>query len=170
MVNQIWMAENLKTTKLNDGTNIPLIADNTEWTNLSTPGYCWYNNDISNKEIYGALYNDYAVYTGKLCPVGWHVSFYGGGCEMKETGTTHWIDPNYCATNESGFTALPGGRRESGSFENIGEYGFWWINLFWWTINPPAGYAVFLLNNRPNSDTYPYPMTSGFSVRCVKDN
>jgi uncharacterized protein (TIGR02145 family) len=71
---QIWMAENLKTTKYNDETSIPNVTDATEWLNLTTPGYCWYNNDAATyKTPYGAMYNWYAVNTGKLCPAGWHV-------------------------------------------------------------------------------------------------
>jgi len=71
---QVWMVENLKTTKYNDGTGIPLVTDNTVWCNLSTPGYCWYNNDETTyKNPYGALYNWHTVHTGKLCPSGWHV-------------------------------------------------------------------------------------------------
>jgi uncharacterized protein (TIGR02145 family) len=69
---QVWMAENLKTTRFNDGTVIPLATDNTEWYSIN-PRYCWYNNDESNKNTYGALYNFFAVNTGKLCPKGWHV-------------------------------------------------------------------------------------------------
>jgi uncharacterized protein (TIGR02145 family) len=76
---QVWMKENLKTTKYNDGTAIPKITDNTAWTALSTPAYCWYNNDETTYKVtYGALYNWYTVNTtgngGKnLCPTGWHV-------------------------------------------------------------------------------------------------
>lgn len=70
--NQIWMAENLKTTKYIDGTDIPQVTDNTAWSNLLTSGYCWYNNNIANKDIYGGLYNWYTVKTGNLCPSGWH--------------------------------------------------------------------------------------------------
>jgi uncharacterized protein (TIGR02145 family) len=70
---QVWMAENLKTAKYNDGKTIPLVTDNTEWSNLSAPAYCWYNNDIANKEVYGALYNWYTVNTNKVCPKGWHI-------------------------------------------------------------------------------------------------
>jgi len=106
---QIWMAENLKTTRYNDGSNIPLVTDNTAWSNLTTPGYCWYNNDAATyKNVYGALYNWYAVNTGKLCPSGWHVpseyewtllvnylgGVYAAGGKLKETGTTHWYSPN----------------------------------------------------------------------------
>jgi uncharacterized protein (TIGR02145 family) len=70
---QVWMAENLRTTKYNDNANIPLVTDNDAWYYLKTPGYCWYDNETSNKFIYGALYNWYTVNTGKLCPTGWHV-------------------------------------------------------------------------------------------------
>jgi uncharacterized protein (TIGR02145 family) len=66
--------ENLKTTKFNDGVGIPLVTDNTAWGGLSTPGYCWYNNDaVTNGSTYGAIYNWYTVNTGKLCPIGWHI-------------------------------------------------------------------------------------------------
>ena len=71
---QTWMAENLKTTKYNDGTAIPLVEDKAAWSALRTPGYCWYNNDAAaNKSTHGALYNWYAVGTGNLAPTGWHV-------------------------------------------------------------------------------------------------
>ena len=99
---QVWMVENLKTTKYNDGTAIPLVTDSTAWAILTIPGYCWYNNDaVTYKATYGALYNWYAVNTGKLAPKGWHVpadaewtkliTFLGGedvaGGKMKSTGT-----------------------------------------------------------------------------------
>lgn len=120
---QIWTRENLKTTKYKDGTAIPLATDNTAWSNLTTPGYCWYNNDASaNKNVYGGLYNWYTVSTNNLCPSGWHVStdldwttisnYLGGGFDaavkLKETGTDHWSAPNAGVTNETGFTARPG--------------------------------------------------------------
>ena len=70
---QVWMAANLKTTKFNDGKAIPLVTDEMKWKSLQTPGYCFYNNDPANKEIYGALYNYYTVNTKKICPKGWHV-------------------------------------------------------------------------------------------------
>jgi hypothetical protein len=72
--NQVWMAENLKTTKYNDGSAIPLVTDNTGWVNLTTDAYCWYSNDPGTYgNTYGALYNWYAINTGKLCPEGWHL-------------------------------------------------------------------------------------------------
>ena len=83
------MAENLKTTQYNDGTDIPLVTEVTEWINLNTPGYCWYDNDEATyKEIYGALYNWFAVNSGKLCPAGWHIPTDDEGKIL--TGNTGW--------------------------------------------------------------------------------
>ena len=130
---QTWMKENLKTTTFNDGTSIPLETDATKWAALTSSGYCYYNNDEATyKDTYGVLYNWYTVNTGKLCPSGWHIpieadwtnltTFLGGengaGGKLKESGTSHWINPNSGATNETKFTALPGGERVSvnGSF------------------------------------------------------
>jgi len=71
---QTWMAENLKTTKYLDGTEIPNVTDNTQWCEIRTPAYCWYENEPAYKDPYGAIYNWYTVQTDKLCPSGWHVS------------------------------------------------------------------------------------------------
>ncbi|HAX92440.1 MAG TPA: hypothetical protein DCY25_00590 [Bacteroidales bacterium] len=125
---QVWMAGNLKTTRYNDEETIPLVTGGTDWSNLTTHGFSWYDNSSEiYKNIYGALYNYnwYAVTSGKLCPEGWHIFtetgmntlivFLGGGADvgslMKETGTSHWELPNPYASNESGWTGLPGGRR-----------------------------------------------------------
>jgi uncharacterized protein (TIGR02145 family) len=138
---QIWLAEDLKTTRYNDSTPIPLVTDTVEWGSLHSGAYCWANNDESYKTIYGALYNWYTTNTGKLCPLGWHVSSdsdwetlidYCGGWEvaggkLKEAGTAHWEATNLGATNEFGFTALPaGGRGCNGKFSVIGrDLGYW---------------------------------------------
>jgi uncharacterized protein (TIGR02145 family) len=179
---QVWLVENLKTTRYNDGTPIPLVTDSTAWSNLTTPGYCWYNNDAANKNTYGALYNWFTVNTGILAPTGWHVptdtewttltTYLGGesiaGGKLKETGSTHWRSPNAGATNESGFTALPGGHRDiNGAFSAIGDDGYWWSVTEYgstgkvWYRNMNYNYAgvVRVSNNKIN----------GHSVRCVKD-
>ncbi len=70
---QIWMGENLKTTRLNDGMEVPNVTDTLAWSEMKGMGYCWYNNDVANKNIYGALYNWFTVNTSQLCPAGWHV-------------------------------------------------------------------------------------------------
>jgi uncharacterized protein (TIGR02145 family) len=179
---QTWMAENLKTTQYNDGTPIPLVTDANAWYNLSTPGYCWYNNEEATyKATYGALYNWYTVNTGKLCPTGWHVptdaewtvltDFLGGeavaGGKLKEAGFTHWYDPNTSATNETGFTALPGGYRGGGGyFYGIGYYGGWWSSTEGDADGAWGRYVYY-----SNSDVYRNynDKLVGFSVRCVRD-
>jgi len=172
------MVENLKTTSYNDGTAIPLVTDNTAWSNLSTPGYCWYNNDAATYKVtYGALYNWYTVNTGKLCPTGWHVptdaewttltTYLGGesiaGGKLKETGTSHWDSPNTGATSETGFTALPGGLRYyDGTFDGLGYYGLWWgaTEDAW---GQGVGYDYIDVTRGSSDKSY------GFSVRCVRD-
>ncbi|MGA1978434.1 MAG: fibrobacter succinogenes major paralogous domain-containing protein [Bacteroidales bacterium] len=190
---QIWLAEDLRTTSFNNGIVIPLVTDKTIWAVLTTPAYCWYNNDeASYKSTYGALYNWYAVSTGKICPIGWHIptdnewktlEMYLGmsqneadksgmrisneGGKLKETGTTHWTNPNVGATNESGFTALPGGyRSDHGSFHDVGGYGHWWSVTVYdamsaWDRCIDYDYAGF--------SRYNDGKRCGFSVRCVRD-
>ncbi|MBN2665560.1 MAG: fibrobacter succinogenes major paralogous domain-containing protein [Bacteroidales bacterium] len=181
---QTWMAENLKTTKYKDGIQIPTETDNTAWINLASPAYCWYNNDATTfKNVYGALYNWFAVQTGKLCPAGWHVpdndefiefvTFLGGlsvaGGKLKETGTSHWLSPNTGATNESGFTALPGGRRSiitNGTFVTMGEIGFYWSADEDEIVY--GGIGILHYNSAEiEGDAYSKP--NGMSVRCIKD-
>ena len=180
---QWWMAENLKTTKYNDGNDIPLVSEISIWPTLSTPAYCWYNNDENNKNPYGALYNGYAVNTTKLCPSDWHVSsddewktftdYLGGtsvaGGKLKKAGTSHWNSPNTGATNEIGFTALPGGSRHNadGNFHtDFGKNGYWWSStkysstMIWYR----SMYYMDSKVSRANDH-----IKTGFSIRCVKD-
>jgi uncharacterized protein (TIGR02145 family) len=185
--NQWWMAENLRTTLYNNGVPIPLVADSAMWRYLSTPAYCWLNNDISYKTVYGALYNWNAVGTGKLAPVGWHIpsdaewttltSFLEGesvaGGRMKTTGTIEdaiglWFAPNTDTTNASSFSALPGGSREGGHFflSMIGHTGFWWSSNFTGIGN---AWGRELDYNSEEAYRDNWATTYGFSVRCVKD-
>jgi uncharacterized protein (TIGR02145 family) len=161
---QVWMAVNLKTTKYNDGKKIPLVTDNTEWTDVSTPEYCWYNNDIANKEVYGALYNWYTVNTNKVCPKGWHVPT---GGKLKETGTTHWKKPNTGATKSSGFTARAGGgRHEDGKFYDLGSKGYWWSSTEEGEANAwcfELQYAIRSINRLGSKKP------SGLSIRCLRN-
>ncbi len=176
---QIWMAENLKTTKYNDGTDIPLVTNDSIWSTLTTHAYCWYNNDINNKNIYGALYNWYVVNTGKLCPTGWHVPTIDEwrilgdpykytrinisgtyGFELMESGTSHWL--NGSGTNETGFTALPRGPDN--------QYGSYWSSNYNDMYHGVWFYPI------PIDDSWgKTPLSSlrlpqeKFSVRCVKN-
>ncbi|HPI30692.1 MAG TPA: FISUMP domain-containing protein, partial [Bacteroidales bacterium] len=179
---QVWMKENLKVTKLNDESAIPLVSNETAWAYLTSPGFCWYaNNDTTYGNIYGALYNWYAVNTAKLCPAGWHVprdaewttltNYLGGlsvaGGKLKEAGTEHWASPNTGATNETNFTALPGGSRTAdGLFSAIGSFG-----IFWSTDTVSAAHAkthALSFNNTDITNNINLK-TQGVSVRCICD-
>lgn len=179
---QIWMAENLKTTRYRDGSPIPNITDNFEWGRLTTGAYSWYNNDAETyKKTYGALYNWYAVVDSRnICPIGWHaptdaewiiletnLAATSGG-KMKEKGTAHWIAPNTGATNESAFSALPGGFRSySGDpFGNLGGDGYYHSAT---AFDATTMWARYLLNVSADLGRWHYNKGSGMSVRCVKD-
>ena len=180
---QWWMAENLKVTHYRNGDAIPNVTDSTEWLTLITGAYCEYDNSSANVETYGRLYNWYAVTDGRnIAPEGWHVpmddewqilvDYLGGssvaGGKMKETGTEHWNSPNTGATNESGFTALPGGYRsyDYGYYSGVGGSG-----AFWSSTEGGSGGAWARLLHYYGSVVYraSYGEQAGFSVRCVRD-
>jgi uncharacterized protein (TIGR02145 family) len=178
---QVWMTENLKTTKFNDDTNITLVTNNSEWGWKTSPAYCSYNNTTNADTIntFGRLYNRYAIKTGKLCPTGWHVpndsdwttliDYLGGanvaGGKLKETGTAHWMSPNTGADNSSGFKAIPSGYRTSdgGYFYHIGRCGYWWNA----SDNGASKYLFFDKNDVVNF--WGDGGQDGYSVRCVMD-
>jgi uncharacterized protein (TIGR02145 family) len=178
---QTWMAENLRAITLNDGTSISLVESAIVWDSLSTSAYCWYDNNRILGNTFGALYNWYVVGTLKLCPLGWHVPSlsewsllldYLGGAEiafykLRETTTTHWEwDTN--VTNESGFSAIPGGYRiYYGEYRLIGNYAGWWTS----TVGdlPPYEHATVMSLRTVDPLRYGYHFTVGHSVRCLKD-
>lgn len=194
---QTWMVENLKTTKYNDGTSIPYISDPIVWFNLTTPGYCYYNNDVTNKNLYGALYNWYTVNTDKLAPTGWHIptdaewstlesyliangyNFDGTTAENKIAkslaATNDWISNtdsgsignDLTKNNTSGFAGLPSG----GRFVN-GEYDSFGKIGFWWSSTEAGLYSALyrrLYYSNCNSNNSYAGKFYGFSVRCIKD-
>ena len=179
---QIWMAENLKATKYNDGTPIPLVTINGAWIKLSKPGFCWYENDEDTyKDTYGALYNWYAVNFPQLSPAGWHIpgdeewteltDYLGGaddaGGKLKETGTANWTDPNTGATNESGFTGLPGGWRVTdGSFNRLEHYAYWWSAT---GSSSYSAYSRSVIYDDDDVEREESAKIMGLAVRCVKD-
>ena len=141
---QVWLLENLKTTKYRDCTPISNVKNDAAWGQLVSGGYCDYKNVEKNAATYGRLYNWYVIRDKRgIAPEGWHVpsnaefktlvEFLGGqsvaGGKLKEAGFTHWPLPNKDASNTSGFTGLPGGdRAKSGSFYALGEYGYLWTS------------------------------------------
>lgn len=185
---QVWFKENLRTTKYNDGTSIPLITDNTAWINLSTQGFCWYNNDKAMYgNEYGALYNWYSVETGQLCPDGWHVpsdnewatliDFLGGegiaGGKIKSTRTSpdahpRWDSPNTGATDEYGFSALPGGYRMrfDGLYYKVGIYVGWWSS----TVDGSAtAWTRSIYFDNESVFRYNDAKKEAISVRCIQN-
>jgi len=182
---QTWMAENLRTVHYRNGDSVPQIINNTTWMNLTTGGYCNYNNSTNKDTIatLGHLYNWYTVSDLRnIAPIGWHVptdaewtvliDYLGGenvaGGKMKEIGTTHWITPNSSATNESGFTGLPfGGRSSSGGiFNSLNTNGSYWSTTIYSTNY--AWYCKLNYNESKASKSYYYKQT-GCAIRCIKD-
>ncbi len=188
---QCWMKENLRTTKYNDGSSIPNLTDNTSWGNTTSGTYCCYDNDSSNCITYGALYNWYAVGTGKLCPSGWHVpsdaewktlEIYLGMTQVQADGSG-WRSTNQGSKlagnarlwtdgalkqnvefNSSGFCALPGGYR-NGTFYSLSKYGCWWSS---------TEYGISAWYRKLEYDSISvfrnsYDKKGGFSVRCLRD-
>jgi uncharacterized protein (TIGR02145 family) len=181
---QIWMGENLRTTKLNDGEEIPLLEGHSLWDGIDFPAYCWYENDATNANPYGALYSWYTVETEKLCPSGWHVpsdnewteliDFLGGrdvaGGKMKQTGLEYWKDPNTGASNESGFSAVAGGSVDAEEFYAIRAFGYWWSSTLH-EVNFAGTMVgdVVIRYDEPGAYLSSYFADYGKSVRCIKD-
>jgi uncharacterized protein (TIGR02145 family) len=190
--NQVWMAENLKTTKYNTGATIPNLTVNTDWRDTREAAYCWYNNNESVNKIYGALYNWHAANNAEICPTGWHVPTFDEykmleislgmtkeqadkegwtgtteGGKLKETSTLHWSNPNEGATNESGFTALAGGVRLSdGIYYGIGIGGLWWSTTVYDTT---WSWMIQLANSNSLINNYSMANSAGISIRCLKN-
>jgi len=180
--NQVWMAENLKVTHFRNGDPIPQISDDSQWYDLTSGACCNYDNDSSKVEVYGRLYNWYAVNgSRKIAPTGWHVpsdaewqtliDYLGGdevaGGKLKGTGTDYWTEPNTGATNESDFSAMPGGFRDAyGNFNSIGGSAWFWTAT---ASSENAAWYWMLSYAQANAVHDPYTKRSAYSVRCIKD-
>ena len=183
--NQIWMKENLKVTKLNDGTAIPEVINNTTWAQTNSPGYCWVNNDKpAYGDAYGALYNWYAVETDNLCPTGWHVptkaewdtliafagppSTGGGGKVLKEVSNTHWSCETHNATNSAGFSARGSGRRHylHATFDGVQLTTSFWTST---ANNESNAFGKTIYCSTNDVQGYNANKHEGMPVRCIKD-
>jgi uncharacterized protein (TIGR02145 family) len=190
----LWSAENLKVTHYQNGDSIRNVTDKYEWSELVTGAYCKYDNNDYDATKYGYLYNWYAVNDMRnISPKGWHVptddeftnlyiylgiskieadsiNLYGVkiGGKLKESGTSHWESPNTGATNESGFSALPGGYRlYDGSFDDIECASTFWTSSNYDTL---TAWEIILLNNYSLIHRGHGPMQNGSSIRLVRDN
>jgi uncharacterized protein (TIGR02145 family) len=188
---QVWMAENLRTATLNENTSIPNITNNTTWSTLSTMAYSWYNNDIANKPVYGALYNWFTVNTGNLCPTGWHVpsesefstleaylgmstadiasswAWRGTDEGTRLKSTTGW-GAGLNGTNTTGFTALPGGYRYAvdGTFNNYADLAYWWSST---EMDATTAWYRRMDGNQTGIYKAAVFKIGGKFVRCVKN-
>ena len=181
---QTWMAENLRTTKYRNGEDIPLITNNTAWTQMTSGAYSNIKNtqNLDTIATMGRLYNWYAVTDSRnIAPSGWHIpsrselstliAYLGAanaGDKLKETGTTHWSSPNSNATNESGFTAIPCGDRahSDGKFYDLGSGFSCWSSTEYSFDN---AYYRSISYNFSSMGENQWPKKLGLSVRCIKD-
>ena len=182
---QEWLVENLKTTRYANGDLISHIPDALEWENASTGAWVYYDNNSSYNEIYGKLYNWYAFTDNRnICPDGWRASshsdwqtlqnYLGGGYwqggKLKDYGTSTWADPNAGATNEYGFTALPGGSREKAPgngfvFEGLSNYGYYWST---WNSHPTTRKRWEFRFGENILAPFSIDINDGYSCRCIK--
>jgi uncharacterized protein (TIGR02145 family) len=195
--NQVWMVDNLKTTRYNDGTPISSITDGYKWGIRSEPRYCWYSLNTSTKEEYGALYNWYAINTGKLAPKGWHVPTDAEWTELENyliangynwdgtkegnkiakslAATTNWktnsdpgtIGNDLLKNNRTGFSALPGGNRNP--YGQVNDIDF---NGIWWSStewDESTAYNRSLSSREDRLNRSHSTKSCGFSVRLLRN-
>lgn len=191
---QEWMAENLRSTRYQNGDTIPNVTASLVWDDLTTGGRCYYDNDSAQyAATYGALYNWYAMTDPRNpCPEGWHVpndhewdvlayyldptvdpltNNYTGtdvGGQLREAGTAHWDPPNVAGSNSSGFTALPGGERfGGGQFHYLHTEGVWWTSSQGNAAN--HGWYRHLHTLLPGIQAITYFKLNGMACRCISD-
>jgi uncharacterized protein (TIGR02145 family) len=197
--NQVWTAENLKTTKLNDGTAIANVTAGGTWSNLTTPAYCWYNNTTANRDKYGGLYNWYTANTGKLAPKGWHVPkdaewealvnyLVSTGYNYDGTTTDNKIAKSLATTsdwptasgagaigndlkknNATGFSALPGGYRNHDGSFILQPNGGYWWSTTGTEFDSSYVYVRRLYYDFVGLDFPNYHKHSALAVRLLRD-
>ena len=176
---QVWMVQNLKVTRYNNGESIAFVEpESTDWGSLTTGAY---SNDYEETNVNGRLYNWYAVNDARgLAPEGWHVAtlaewntlidFLGGvevaGSALKEKGVAHWCSPNSDATNATGFTALPGDwRLDIGFGTGCGDSPFWIRDAY----DAEQAYNLFLFDGSGEVSIVYNTKFTGWGVRCIKN-
>lgn len=191
--NYIWMAANLRTTVYRDGSKIPKVTGNDAWPGLTGGAYCWYNNDENIAKTYGALYNWYAVNSGRLCPDGWRIpadeewKYLEGYADTRygirdtawdrlngrgyDAGQRLMADSGWSSGGNGkdvfGFAAMPGGERgKEGRFFLIGRSGFWWSSN---EYNASDAWYRNMIYGVEDVNRGSHPKWIGFSVRCLRD-
>lgn len=190
--NQVWALKNLDVSTFNNGDPIPQVTDLNQWKTITTPAWCWYQNDSTLYGTkYGRLYNWYTINDSRgICPTGWHVStdaewntliqYLDPSATLSSSGTqsltaggnlkntTLWNSPNTGASNSSGFSALPSGYRGAvdGVFYQVGTNTFFWTSTATIPTNP---FAWYLSTNNAQIGKSGYSKSWGFPIRCVRD-
>jgi len=191
---QEWMVENLATTHFNNGSDITIISDSSEWTQTTIPGYCWYNNDPATYKDsckYGALYNFYAVNTSKLCPSGWHVPSDEEwktmekyiGMPENEADQQYWRGEGVATLLKAkeewyniddvldryGFKARPAGFRDGydGGFGGSEYYASWWTST---KYDDALAWTRELCDGETRVGRFYGPDDIGLSIRCIKNS
>ncbi|MBO4646303.1 MAG: fibrobacter succinogenes major paralogous domain-containing protein [Bacteroidales bacterium] len=178
---QTWFAENLKTTKYANGNKIENVTDKQRWVDCKSPAFCWYDNNASNKDTYGGLYNWYAINAGNICPNGWHVATDAdwntlenkvGGRDkaaqaLRESGTDHWKAADGDFKDSYGFGMYAGGFRNA-----YGDFTWQTVDAGYWTATGKTpSYAwnrtAYYYDNHLNR--HEIQKCFGYSVRCVKN-
>lgn len=173
---QVWMASNLKTTRYRDGSTIPNVTGGLAWEDARSPAWAIYGNIAANDDVYGKLYNWYAVANFRnLCPSGWHVpsdaewsvltEFLGTDAGNKLKSTSGWSN-NRNGSNTSGFTGLPGGYRTDGSFSGMGGGGAFWSFT---QYSDGRAWHRYLGNEFSYITRESANWDNGNSVRCLRD-
>jgi uncharacterized protein (TIGR02145 family) len=193
---QIWSTKNLNVSHYRNGDIIPQIINHNDWLNTTTGAWCWYNNDSTNGTIYGKLYNWYAVTDPRgLAPKGWHIPskaefdtlvFNVGlveGGKIMDSCANYWIKTDSSFTNETGFSALPGGYKglvmsgKISEFSSIGELAAWWSSSIYEPYQKHAWLLILHGSSKSYDNSYTIPSfmpnvstkNEGYSVRCLKD-
>ena len=178
---QVWMAENLKTSKYNDGQAIPRVIPNAVWLSLDSGAYSWYDNDQSADEELGKLYNWYVVETGKICPSGWRVPSildfeilvenlgYHIGRQLKAIGSRYWTHPNDTSLDKVNFNARGSGLRSSidGAFKHIDRNFIMWFQD---EESASEGMNLLLTDTEPFHWFHDNKKQMGASIRCIQNN
>lgn len=175
---QKWQRRNLDVSTYRNGDIIPYVKDSTQWQNLTTGAWCWYNNDPELGKIYGKLYNGYAVRDNRgLAPEGWSIptsadwtalaSYINGNSNtLKVIGTTYWTSDSG-ATNSTKFTALGTGVRDP-TFNNLKNLGYWWTSTYN-SSTATLTYRVITHNTTAITGFSLGSLKYGLSIRCIKD-
>jgi uncharacterized protein (TIGR02145 family) len=194
---QLWMAENLRTSRYQNGDRIPNVTPSDIWSTLNKGAWAYYANTSQYDVPYGKLYNWYTVADSRnACPIDWHVpsdaewkvltdylgSEFEGSAKTKSTGSQYWHNLEAEDTNSSGFSALPGGSRtDFGSFFELGKVGYWWSSTGYLKGNMGGTMSDILkktpieagwglqLKDRSLSTIFSNTKRFGASVRCLKD-